>query len=417
MTQLEDGIMGMDNRKGSFWVQLRDHYVNSGYVHDENDPFDPATFALCYDRQPLSSHLEAGVGAGSLTLGGTDPMLHGTPMVFADNVTPSGGWYGVHIKGMYLRTNGGSLGDLPNNANEESNYIRVDADESTLNGATEDGFNPIVDSGTTDTYLSASLKESFNEAWKKAMGPDSEYNNDPIHMSPEQIHSLPTVMIVLRGHVSNTQHQADGGTPVGMVGHVNHSSMLQRNPQDRTPNTVSPDDILVAVPPEHYMEEYSKEPGKFTARIYFTERTGDRSILGSNFIMGHEVLFDNTAGRIGFAESHCDYERYMAEKEALLESLIDETFGGEASPASVENQQQADVSISPADQEVPPSNNVPVGLDALATGLVREGDTDNQSDTPNQPGVPAMGEDSLTGSGWSRKTRDIGSRQEIRIPG
>ena len=113
-------------------------------------------------------------------------------------------------------------------------------------------------------------------------------------------------------------------------------------------------------------------------------------------------------------ESHCDYERYMAEKEALLESLIDETFGGEASPVSVENQQQAEVPFSPVDQEVPPSNNVPVGLDALATGLVREGDTDNQSDTP---GVPAMGEDSLTGSGWSRKTRDIGSRQEIRIPG
>ena len=414
MTQLEDGIMGMDNRKGSFWLQLRDHYVKSGYVHDENDPFDPATFALCYDRQPLSSHLEAGVGSGSLTLGGTDPILHGTPMVFADNVTPEGGWYAVHMKGMFLRTNGGSLGDVPN---DNVNYIRVDADESTLNGVLEDGFNPIVDSGTTDTYLSASLKESFNEAWKKAMGPDSEYSNNPIRMTPEQINSLPTVMFVLRGHVSNTQHQADGGgTPVGMVGHINHASMLQLNPQDRTPNTLSPNDIVVAVPPHHYMEEYSKEPGKFTARIYFTERTGDRSILGSNFIMGHEVLFDNTAGRIGFAESHCDYERYMAEKEALLnkallESLIDESF--------IENQPQADVSISSVDQQVPPLNNVPVGLDALATGLVQGGDTDNnQSDKPNQPVVPAVGEDSLTGSGWSRKTQDVaGSRQEIRIPG
>ncbi len=30
--------------------------------------------------------------------------------------------------------------------------------------------------------------------------------------------------------------------------------------------------------------------------------------------MGHEVMFDNGQGRIGFTESHCDYSRYVKEK-------------------------------------------------------------------------------------------------------
>jgi len=34
--------------------------------------------------------------------------------------------------------------------------------------------------------------------------------------------------------------------------------------------------------------------------------------------MGHEVLFDNRRGRIGFAESHCDYGRYIKEREQVL---------------------------------------------------------------------------------------------------
>lgn len=32
--------------------------------------------------------------------------------------------------------------------------------------------------------------------------------------------------------------------------------------------------------------------------------------------MGHEVNFDVGRGRIGFAESHCDYSRYVEERDA-----------------------------------------------------------------------------------------------------
>eukprot|EP00804_Cyclotella_cryptica_P016088 CCRYP_004226-RA/>CCRYP_004226-RA protein AED:0.01 eAED:0.01 QI:284/1/1/1/0.5/0.33/3/2017/924 len=395
-TQLEDGIMGMDNRKGSFWLQLRDHYRNAGHIQDETDPFDPAQFSLCYDRQPLSSNLEKGIGSGSMTIGGSDPLLHGTPMVFADNITPAEGWYTVHIKGMFLRTKGGSLAEHGTNT-DGGNYIRVDADEKILNGNTQETNGPIVDSGTTDTYLSALLKAPFNEAWKKALqNPGAQYNNDPVNMTLEQIQMLPTIMVVLRGHASN----AGGDPALGMVGHPNHAPMLQSNPEDTTPNSVSPNDVIVAIPPEHYMEESSKEAGKFTARIYFTERFGDRSILGSNVLMGHEVLFDNNAGRVGFAESHCDYERYMVEKGALLQALIDAETSVDT-PSVNENAGQGLVTSAEASNTANPNSGTPEGGDVTV------------------PQDFDLGVDNvLSSSGWSRRTQDInGLRQDIRIPG
>ncbi|EJK44659.1 hypothetical protein THAOC_36786, partial [Thalassiosira oceanica] len=71
----------------------------------------------------------------------------------------------------------------------------------------------------------------------------------------------------------------------------------------------------VAVPPTHYMEESRRSPGTWTSRVYFSERSGAQSILGSNFMMGHEILFDAGGGRIGFSESHCDYDRLVQERQ------------------------------------------------------------------------------------------------------
>ncbi len=100
-TQLEDGIMGMDNCMGAFWLQLREHYERTmgemeeddkGEREEEDGPsFDPSRFLLCYDRRPPSADLRSGVGSGALTLGGSDPLLHDTPMVYASNVMPGGG--------------------------------------------------------------------------------------------------------------------------------------------------------------------------------------------------------------------------------------------------------------------------------------------------------------------------------------
>ncbi len=339
-TQLEDGIMGMDNRPGAFWLQLREHYDRMGYGGDgvdevagaENEEdddddegegahFDPSRFSLCYSRRPLSLDLRSGVESGAMTLGGSDPLWHDTPMVYASNVTPKDGWYNVRITAMFLRTNGwtpsGAIGAADAMSTTVSDpiagarYLRVRSSEDDLNGGIA---GVIVDSGTTDTYLPAAVGARFQDAWEDATG--WGYDNEPSQLTPDQVRSLPTILVVMRGHAgSNAASIANDA--VGMT--RAHPGMFESN-GDASDGVgpVSDVDVVVAIPPDHYMEESSRSPGTYTSRVYFTERRYAQSILGSNFLMGHEVLFDNGSGRIGFAESHCDYSRYVEEKRASV---------------------------------------------------------------------------------------------------
>jgi hypothetical protein len=303
--------MGMDNRKGAFWLQVRDHYERMGYgggddAEDDGEEgggsFDPSRFSLCYDRKPLSTDLRSGIDAS--------------------NVTPDEGWYNVRVRAAFLRKNGGTLlsGPVPltMTANDvvvvdDARYLRVHASEDALNGGVA---GVIVDSGTTDTYLPLALLEPFEKAWEEALGGTGvmgKYDNDPREMTPEDVRSLPTILLVLRGHEQSNAVNVENDV-VGLTrSHVGMFSSDNNLPEE---DPVSDVDVVVAIPPEHYMEESSHLPGLYTSRVYFTERYMAQSILGSNFLMGHEVLFDNGLGRIGFAESHCDYSRYVEERDA-----------------------------------------------------------------------------------------------------
>ena len=337
-TQLEDGIMGMNNKDGAFWFQLREHYKQMGYdnnsdsgndgIRDSNvavDQFNPSQFSLCYDRQPISKNLDHGLGSGTLTLGGSDPLLHNTPMVYASNITPDGGWYKVKITAMFLRTNGGTLLSVSHITRSDTTmtatdgvaidvpqYLRVHATEDDLNGGSDPQQGVIIDSGTTDTYLPETLAEPFQNAWVQAMGDNDVYDNTPRELTIKQLRSLPTILIILRGHVPSNVYALDKDV-IGMTrSHVSMFTSAEEYP-------ISDTDIVVAMPPGHYMEESSITPGMYTSRLYFTERPGSHSILGSNFLMGHDVLFDNEQGRIGFAESHCDYTRYVEERNTIIQ--------------------------------------------------------------------------------------------------
>lgn len=338
-TQLEDGIMGMNNKDAAFWFQLREHYKQMGYDNSNNDndgvhasgvadQFNPSQFSLCYDRQPISKNLDHGLGSGTLTLGGSDPLLHNTPMVYASNITPDEGWYKVRITAMFLRTNGGTLLSVSSLTSIDTTtttmtatdgvatdimprYLRVHATEDDLNGGSDPQQGVIIDSGTTDTYLPQTLAGSFQQAWVDAMGGIDVYDNTPRELTIKQLRSLPTILIILRGHAPSNVDNLEKGA-IGMT--HSHVSMFT---SEEYP--ISDADIVVAMPPGHYMEESSSTPGMYTSRLYFTERPGSQSILGSNFLMGHDVLFDNGQGRIGFAESHCDYTRYVKEKNTIIQ--------------------------------------------------------------------------------------------------
>lgn len=156
--------------------------------------------------------------------------------------------------------------------------------------------------------------------------------------------------------------------------------------------------------------------------------------------MGHEVLFDNRAGRIGFAESHCDYGRYVVEKGEMMQALVegegvstpsldrqqqvvgqnvvsDQVVNDVAPVVSAEDQQQVQNTVaSSLDAPQTSTSNSQVGLDALATGLV-QGNNAPPQEAGGESTLQGGGENSLTASGWSRKTQEGGLRQEIRIPG
>ena len=268
ITQLADGIMGMENDNTAFWKQM---YNKRAIPKPE--------FSLCFWRQ---DHAERdGTDAGALTLGGVDTRLHMTPMVYASNLK-SGGFYAVHLKAIYLREGGGQSAQL----DDMSKMHRLDISESALNSG-----NVIVDSGTTDSYFTRGLNSAFQSVWKDIMG--NSYNHSPVTLTEQDIQALPTIIIVMQGHKGGVGDEVDAD-PNSVPGYVG----------DAFDGEFEPTDVVLAIPGSHYME-FDPDSGKYVARFYTDEHSG--SVLGANAMMGHDIYFDTTHQRIGFAESDCDY--------------------------------------------------------------------------------------------------------------
>ena len=265
-TQLADGIMGMEMASSSLWKQMYKQGV-----------MDEKSFALCLSQQPTASR--EGTGAGAMTLGAPDTRLHATPMVYADQLNDKG-WFVVRLKRLFLRTHGGEHVEVPREDEPYVQYMQVDVSESNLNNG-----DIVLDSGTTDTYLSSQLYHDFNKAWNSLMRGRS-YDNESHRYSGEELLSLPTILFQLEAYDKDV---GDPNTTPGLVGKLDDNR---------------PTDVLVAMPPTHYME-YNPNTNRYASRVYFNEKHG--GVLGANFMMGHDVLFDAHRGRIGFAESTCDY--------------------------------------------------------------------------------------------------------------
>ena len=80
----------------------------------------------------------------------------------------------------------------------------------------------------------------------------------------------------------------------------------------------NPLNVLLALPPAHYMERRScggnnNDRGSFSMYVHFTKSSG--VLLGANIMRGRDVVFDMENGRVGFAESDCDFDRETEEKE------------------------------------------------------------------------------------------------------
>jgi hypothetical protein len=132
------------------------------------------------------------------------------------------------------------------------------------------------------------------------------YSNEPIALSDTALHSLPTVILQLKGDdVSNAE--------------VLHKFPISPH-LARSLDPERPLDVLVAVPPSNYME-YQEDIAMYVSGIYFEEAGG--SVMGSNVMLMHDVFFDVEHERIGWAESSCDYGKLIAPFVKVSDTALD----------------------------------------------------------------------------------------------
>ncbi len=307
-TQLADGIMGMEYSNDSFWMQM----YNANIIQNR-------MFALCFTLNDDEITKEGTMG-GSMTLGGSDPRLHDSKMVYAQNDTDDG-WYTVFITGIYLRrgidgdNDGDNDGEIDESGSEEvhrkmdetpmytyyenveeveeiGDIVKVDVNIHRLNSR-----GIIVDSGTTDTYLPSFVHKRFQAAYKKIYGMTL---HDAIKtQKPDEIdiQSFPTILIQLKKAKVTSDEDKEmyqdmtmkfDDDDYGMVG-----SLDERHP----------DDVMIEIPPHHYL---SQDHNKLEERFHINDEDGF-GILGANTMFGYDILFDVENDRIGFARSGCDH--------------------------------------------------------------------------------------------------------------
>jgi hypothetical protein len=288
-TQLANGIMGLSAHE----LTLPKQIYNTGLLEYN-------VFALCFRKELKTS--KRGVTAGSMTLGGVSSALDTTPMIYAKNVA-SFGWFTVHVRRMYMASSSTMSSILFDTVESTKNIHRLNLDETLVNA----GKGVIVDSGTTDSYLSEHLFPAFAKVWKEIT--ESEYTDGPQLLTQAQVAKLPTLLIQCEA--------ADVGVfPSNQPVLVGQAGMLDPR---------HPTDFLWAIPATHYME-YSPTLKMYTSRLYFTEAQG--GVFGANAMQGHNVVFDWQHGRIGFSQSTCDYDLLAGQKKRQKRHVKDGDSNG-----------------------------------------------------------------------------------------
>jgi len=251
--------------KGAFWHQMFD----AGIIEHKQ-------FSLCFSRELESS--SKGTSAGAVTMGGVDTNLHKSPMVYADGHVASGMMHGVNIRKVYFMKSG----QYDVTEVTQGTTVELDITTAQLNSG-----KVILDSGTTDTYFTRNIAKAFRKAFKSEVGVD--YNTNGMKLTDAQVEKLPSVVVQLNGYTGSTEILDPDAHP-GLAGMLDPKH---------------PNDVLVVIPPDHYFE-YSTKGDTYHPRIYLTEPSG--TVLGANFMAGHDVLFDiSENNRIGFAVSDCRY--------------------------------------------------------------------------------------------------------------
>lgn len=250
--QKADGIIGLNRAKGSFLNQLH----ASGAIAENK-------FSICHKKYPFSSLIPSrDRNIGSVSFGGADHRLNDSEMVYFD-LDPSreSNYYHVQISAIHIAPGGGNRIRGPNRNIDLSNSMLVHNDRSKINS-----LGVILDSGSTDSVLPLSLQPTVNEVFLETLGRPFPDRNEEIHVTAQELKAWPTLMFEM--------HSSEG------------------------------ENAFIALPSSSYMT-YNIRNHTFVPSLTFHDDF-KTSILGSNFMRGHNVLFDNDSKSIGFAESNCD---------------------------------------------------------------------------------------------------------------
>lgn len=256
----------MSDEEGSFWNQMF-----------EAKKIIKKQFSLCFSHQPTVDR--DGTLAGAITFGGRDEKLSSMPLVYAKNFNIDG-FYAIKLRKLMFWNKGSGI--LSADLLMKENIQTLNITSKTLNAGVV-----IVDSGTTDTYLNYEFHDEFYRIWKDLTG--VEYHNSEVSLTKKEFKSLPTLLFQIEGEkMANKALGNDPNSIRGLAGNIDKEH---------------PHDILVAMPPSNFME-YDPNRKTYSARVLVNEP--DESVLGANFMMGHDVLFDVDNNRLGFTESDCD---------------------------------------------------------------------------------------------------------------
>jgi hypothetical protein len=171
--------MGMNNGSGPYWKQM----LEAGKLSEEQ-------FALCYSRQPTAAR--EGTEAGALTMGGVDTRLHETDMVYSSGaIIGRDSYWNVKIRKIFFRD--GSAGERVVPTDKKATIIQLDLDNNHRDA--------IVDSGTTDTYLTKKLAASFTAVFEKLTG--RKYSNTAWSLTEEELEAFPAIIFQLESESSS----------------------------------------------------------------------------------------------------------------------------------------------------------------------------------------------------------------------
>ena len=356
---LADGVLALDHADTSFWQQAY-----------SKDLIITRAFSLCFAHQRLAA--KSGTEAGAFTLGATEDRLHDTPMLFTHHKPDSEFQVVLRKIHLYLpskddaaiktRKEGDKAWSVTNLNGRDprrnrSFFQTLATPEADLNHG-----DVLIDSGTSDTYLNKLVMKSFRIAFHQLCG--REFKNEPMTLTDEELNNLPTIVLQLVGDSKvNPKNYPD----------PNHTPGLAGEQLDPT----HPYDVLVAIPPQHYME-YEPLSEQYVPRVYLNQDEG--GILGANVLMGHQVFFDIEKRRIGFAESTCNYSDIVDKEGYEFGTDLEQGMPDEEQLQEEEAHQEVEAEEGDEiDKEMPTENNTETEAD-LDQDYNANDDTGNDDD-------------------------------------